>query len=221
MVLNLEIEKSIIEAKLFNDTVLLAVSGGPDSQVLLKAFSHVAKNFNIKCFAMGINHGLREDADRELDLAENLASELDILFFRRKVKVESGASVQAHARDARYQALKEQAAVLRARYIVTGHHFDDRAEAVLIRLLRGKNLGSLGVMPTVSGQIFRPMLKVHREEIMSYCKRWNLQYALDPSNDNIDYLRVKIRKEILPLFMELNPQFKARLNEIGDEALKL
>ncbi len=219
MVLNREIEKAILNSNLYNNKVLLAVSGGPDSQALLKAFPHVSSRFNIKCFAMGIDHGLRPEANGELDLAEELANQAGIPFFRKRVTVEEGASIQAHARDARYAALKDTAGMLGANYIVTAHHFDDRAETVLMRLIRGKNFGSLAVLPAISGQIFRPMLNVRRQEIMQYCKRWDLQYANDPSNENTDYLRVKIRKEIMPIFEELNPQFKVRLNELADEAL--
>lgn len=219
MVLNVEIERAIIQANLFNCKVLLAVSGGPDSQALLKAFPHVSSKFAIKCFAMGINHGLRPEADSELDVAEQLANQLDILFFRRTVTVKSGPSLQAQAREARYEALRDRAAVLGCTHIVTAHHFDDRAETVMIRLIRGKNFGSLGVLPPVSGQVFRPLLRVSKAEIMQYCKRWNLEYCNDPSNEDVDYLRVKIRKEIMPQLMELNPQFKVRLNELADEAL--
>lgn len=217
--LNGKIQQAIIESKIKNQNIILAVSGGSDSQALLKAFPHVAKKFNINCYAIGINHGLRSEANDELDLAEELANKVKVPFSRHIVKVEEGASIQANARNARYAMLQKQADALNAKYIVTAHHFDDRAETVLIRLLRGKNFGSMGVMPLISGNIFRPMLLVHKEEILGYIKRWNLKYANDPSNENTDYLRVKIRKEIMPMLIELNPQFRVRLNELSDEAL--
>ncbi len=221
MTINNKIKESIIQSGIKNQNVILAVSGGSDSQVLLKSFPHVSKKFNINCFAIGINHGLRKDADDELKIAEELSKEVGIPFYKFTVKVNAGASVQANARNARYEMLTCQANKLNAKYIVTAHHFDDRAETVLIRLLRGKNFGSLAVLPTVSGNIFRPMLSVGKEEITRYCKRWNLKFANDPSNENTDFLRVKIRKEILPLLEDLNPKFKIRLNELADEALKI
>jgi len=221
MSINGKIQQSIIDSGIKDQAVVLAVSGGSDSQVLLKAFPHVAKKFNISCFAIGINHSLRKEADSELDLAEQLAKSNGVSFDRYNVTVASGASIQANARDARYQMLTAQAEKLNAKYIVTAHHFDDRAETVFIRLLRGKNFGSLGVMPLISGNIFRPMLFVHKEEIYSYIKRWGLKYANDPSNENVDYLRVKIRKEIMPMLESLNPKIKERLNELSDEAISL
>lgn len=219
MTLNNKIKQAFTQSDIKNQNLILAVSGGSDSQVLLKAVPHIAKQFGVKCFAVGINHGLRPEADQELDLAEKLAISNHIPFIRIKVKVSDGASLQAQARDARYTALMEQADIYHAKYITTAHHFDDRAETVLIRLIRGKHIGSLGVLPTISGRIFRPMLKVTKQEIFSYCKRWKLHYASDPSNENTHYLRVKIRKEILPIFEQLNPQFKQRLNDLADEIL--
>lgn len=221
MEINIAIQKAIIAAKISDQNILLAVSGGADSQVLLKSFPHVAKEFNIKCFAVGINHGLREDADKELDLAESLASKIGVPFLRKKIKVERKGSLQEDARNARYAALNDVCGVVRSKYIVTAHHYDDRAETVLMRLLRGKNIGSLAVLPLISGNIFRPMLSVTKEDIKGYCKRWKLDYANDPSNEDTDFMRVKIRKEILPMLESLNPKFKIRLNDLADEALNL
>lgn len=218
-VINQEISRSLAETGVSNEKLVVAVSGGPDSQVLLSAISHVSKRHGVKIFAVGIDHCLRNEANAELDLAEGLAQSLSVPFHRFKVTVSPGASVQAMAREARYAMLNEFADDVGARYITTAHHYDDRAETVLIRLLRGKNIGSMGVLPVISGRVFRPMLKVTRQDVMNYCKRWDLKYATDPSNSNDKYLRVKIRNEILPLLEELNPQIRSRLNDLADEAL--
>lgn len=198
---------------------VLAVSGGGDSQCLLKAFSHIVKPFGHKCLAVGVNHGLRPEADLELDLAAALAETVGVPFRRVKLNLEPGSNIQCRARDARYAALTQIADEFGARFIVTAHHFDDRAETVLFRLLRGEGIGSLGVMPFVSGHIFRPMLHVKRQRILSYLKRWDVPFATDPSNVNNKYLRSRIRHEILPLLESINPQIKSRLNAISDEVL--
>jgi tRNA(Ile)-lysidine synthase len=205
---------------------LLAVSGGPDSQVLLKAFPHVCKeigsleyNAPIKCIAVGINHGLRAEADSELSLAEELASNIGVPFIRSKVHIEGSSNIQCKARDVRYERLYEIANEHQCDYVVTAHHFDDKAETVFMRLLRGEGMGSLAVMPELSGRIFRPLLHVTRADIMGYIKRWNLKFAIDPSNMNSHYLRSRIRHEIFPILEEINPCIKKRLvnlaNEIG------
>lgn len=203
---------------------ILAVSGGTDSQCLLKAFPHVLKKCrpHATCEAVGVHHGMRSEADAELDLAQELAESQGVTFTRIKVSVpKSGSSVQAKARKVRYEALRGHAkpdGALNKTFIVTAHHFDDRAETVFIRLLRGKNLGSLDVMPVLSkDRVFRPLLGCTRDEILSYNKRWGVKFATDPSNSNSKYLRIKIRNEIMPTLEKLSPRFRQRLNEIADE----
>lgn len=197
-------------------TFTLGVSGGADSQCLLLSFPRVAKSLGHTCIAVGIDHGFRKEANAELDLAESLAKRSDIPFYRKKVNVIDGPDgKQAHARDARYNALFEYGNV-----VVTAHHFDDYAETVMIRLIRGHNIGSLKVLPEVSNNgtgVFRPMLNVTRERILTHLKRWGINYACDPSNDDLHYLRVKIRKEIMPMFEQLNPKFKERLVNLSEE----
>lgn len=212
-----QIKKSNLKFCLPTDKFILAVSGGGDSQCLLKAFPHVVgQSF---CLAVGVNHGLRPEADSELDLAAALAEVAGVQFRRIQLNLEPDSNIQCRARDARYAALMRVADEFGARYIVTAHHFDDRAETVLFRLLRGEGIGSLGVMPPVSGRIYRPLLGVKRERIMGYLKRWDIPYATDPSNVNKKYLRSKIRHEILPLLESINPQIKSRLNALSDEIL--
>lgn len=198
---------------------ILAVSGGRDSQCLLKAFPHVLREVRPEayCIAAGVNHGLRPEADRELDLARDLALSQQVPFVRLRVRVTNGSSVQAKAREARYEALHAYAG--KEGFVVTAHHFDDRAETVLIRLLRGKGVGSLGVLPELAGKRFRPMIRIRREEIDSYLRRWRIPYATDPSNADPKYLRSKIRHGLLPMMESLSPRIRERLNEIADEAL--
>lgn len=194
----------------------LGVSGGADSQCLLLSFPRIARKLGHTCIAVGIDHGFRKEANAELDLAQSLAIETHTPFYRKKVQVIDGPDgKQAHARDARYNALFDFGYT-----VVTAHHFDDYAETVMIRLLRGHNIGSLKVLPEVSNNgtgVFRPMLQVTRERILTHLKRWNVSYASDPSNDDTHYLRVKIRKEIMPLMESLNPKFKERLVNLSEE----
>lgn len=223
--MNKQIEKAI--RKLPNgaeENFILAVSGGSDSQSLLKAFPHIIRKMGAhgSCIAIGVNHGLRPEADAELNLARDLALSMGVPFSRISLRVAKGANIQARARTARYDALRAIAARNGNKpYIVTAHHFEDRAETVLIRLLRGKNIGSLGVMPEVNGQIFRPMLTVRKSDILSYLKKWNIPFANDPSNVNMKYMRSKIRHDILPALEALSPKFRERLNDLADEALLL
>ena len=213
---NIAIKQSIQRNYSSPTTFTLGVSGGADSQCLLLSFPRIAKELGHTCIAVGIDHGFRKEANTELDLAEALAKKSNINFYRKKVQVIDGPDgKQSHARDARYNALFDF-----GHTVVTAHHFDDYAETVMIRLLRGHNIGSLKVLPEVSSNgtgVFRPMLQVTRERILTHLRRWNIDYANDPSNDDTHYLRVKIRKEIMPLMESLNPKFKERLVNLSEE----
>jgi tRNA(Ile)-lysidine synthase len=219
---NKKIAEAILRLKALPDPgrrFVLAVSGGPDSQCLLKAFPHVLRDVwpEAYCTAVGVNHGLRPEAEAELELARALALSQEVPFSRVRVTVPKGPSLMAQARTARYTALRAQAG--REGYVVTAHHFDDRAETVLIRLLRGTSLGALAVMPELSAGVFRPMLQVRREEIDAYVRRWHLVTAQDPSNSDSRYLRTRVRHELLPLMEQLSPRIRETLNAVSDEVL--
>src|SRR5690606_5367502 len=93
-------------------------------------------------------------------------------------------------------------------------------ETVLIRLIRGKNIGSLGVLKEKNGDLYRPMLEITKSDIYDYLKHWNIKYSEDPSNHDDKYLRASVRNKVLPLLESLNPSIKQRLNDISDEVLR-
>ena len=110
-------------------SILVAASGGPDSQALLDVVAGLREELGIVVRAHGVDHGLRAAAAGELDLAEALADRLGVEFSRTKLRLERGANLQARARAARYAALREAAA---GALVATGHHADDRAETVIL-----------------------------------------------------------------------------------------
>lgn len=228
MNINREIEASL--ARNFNgpSRFLLAVSGGPDSQVLIKAFSHVAKKLGSTVSALGVNHGLRPEAEGELDIAGSLCEAEGVQFERQHLSLTYGSNLQSRARDARYDVLLKKAYENGA-VLVTAHHKDDRAETVLIRLMRASSAKSLGVLPEVQPRlyggkevrVFRPMLRVSRQDIESYTKRWCIQYATDPSNSDDHYLRVWVRQTLIPMMKEKSPDIVNKLNMISNELIEL
>jgi len=205
---------------------VLAVSGGPDSQCLLKAFPHIAVPLGHTVSAIGINHGLRPEAGAELDLAERLAEQCGVPFRRVQLSVDPGPNLQHRARDARYQALRTwgrwsgRSAVEHGDFIVTAHHADDKAETVMIRLLRGVGAGAMGVLPELSGDLFRPMLHLRRTDVLAYLERWGVQYASDPSNLDEKYLRVWLRRKVMPLLTERSPRIVEKLCHVADDLVR-
>lgn len=197
--------------------LLLGVSGGPDSMALLGVLAHLGPVLGLRIVACGVDHGLRTDASGELDLAEEWATGRAIRFERRRVSVPGSSNLQALARDARYGALAECADQHKLDYIVTAHHLQDRAETVLLRLLRGAGPEGLRVLPPRLGNRLRPMIHASKAQIESYLGRHQIPFANDPSNTNDRFLRVRVRHELLPLLRELSPGIVDHLNNLADE----
>jgi tRNA(Ile)-lysidine synthase len=203
------------------EKVLLAVSGGVDSTALLHVMASLSESFGLELHAHGVNHGLRDEAPAELDQIERLATTLGVPFTRSNVQVPKGANLQARARNERYAALRRTALGLGARWIATAHHADDRAETVLIRLLRGSGPVGLGVLAPQKGDLIRPLIRASRLDILEHLERHQLQYSVDPSNRDPHYLRTRIRIDVLPMLIQESPGIVSHLNALADRMLEL
>lgn len=197
--------------------VLVAVSGGPDSIAMLHVLALFRSRLAFGLFAHGVDHGLRPEAAAELDLAESFARSVDVPFTRSHVTVGPGANLQARARESRWNALREAAVRVGANRIATGHHADDRAETVLIRMLRGSRAHGLGVLPPRDGDRIRPLCRARRSDVEAHIARHHLPYAVDPSNRDPRYLRTRVRHELLPTLERLSPRVVEHLCRIADD----
>jgi tRNA(Ile)-lysidine synthase len=197
--------------------VLAAVSGGPDSMAMLHVLALLRGRLGFGLFAHGVDHGLRAEAAAELDIAEAFARDLDVPFGRTRVDVPPGGNLQARARTARWRALDEAAAAAGAVRIATGHHADDRAETMLIRLLRGTRTRGLGVLPARDGNRIRPMYRARHADVGAHIARHHLSYAVDPSNRDPRFLRTRVRFELVPALERLSPKVVDHLCRLADE----
>jgi tRNA(Ile)-lysidine synthase len=211
------VKRTLIEegGELRGRTLLAAVSGGGDSQAMLSVLARLAPQLGFALRAHGVDHGLRVEAAGELDLAEALALRLGVPFARSRVAVARGANLQSRARDARYAALRDAAAP-HAALIATAHHAHDRAETILLRLLRGAGPRGLAVLPTRAQDVIRPLVRAAKGDVITHLERHRLDYAQDPSNLDRAFLRVRVRSELLPLLHELSPQIVRHLNALAD-----
>ena len=198
-------------------TVLVAVSGGADSMALLHVLGLLRRDRSFGLFAHGVDHGLRSEAAAELDAAEAFARSLDVPFTRTRVVVHPGGNLQARARTVRWDALEAAAARASADRIATGHHADDRAETMLMRILRGTRARGLAVLPPRDGDRIRPMLRARRTEILSHVVRHRIPHCDDPSNRDPRFLRVRVREELLPVLERLNPGVVDHMYALADE----
>jgi len=217
--------RALREHQLFGrgDTILCACSGGPDSNALLHVLALMRQQTGHTVVAAGIDHGLRAEANAELQIAADLAKQLDVRFVTGRVRVERGSNLQERARLARHQALQQIAEQHGAPRIALGHTADDRAETVLLRLLRGAGPRGLAAMPAhapppVSGDttLIRPLILARRSSVLAHLARHNVQYATDPSNRDRRFVRVRVRCEVLPLLEELAPGVVAHLCALAD-----
>lgn len=195
--------------------VLAAVSGGGDSQAMLSVLARLAPEIGFRLSAHGVDHGLRPEAASELDKAQALAERLGVPFGRSVLSVARGSNLQARAREARYAALREVAAPSGA-LIATAHHATDRAETVLLRLLRGAGPRGLAVLPPRAHDVLRPLVRAEKSDVLLHLARHCVDFADDPSNSDKAFLRVRVRSELVPLLTQLSPQIAVHLNALAD-----
>lgn len=197
--------------------LLVAVSGGPDSMALLHVLGILRPRLGFLLSAHGVDHGLRPEAAEELALARALAADLGVPFTTSRVDLSPGGNLQARARALRYGALSTAVIEHGAELLLTAHHAEDRAETVLIRLLRGSGPRGLAVLPARDGALCRPLIRARRADIEAHLRRHGLLVARDPSNADRRFLRVRVRAELLPLLETLSPSIVQHLNALADQ----
>ena len=198
-------------------TVLVAVSGGADSMALLHVLAGLPQRDAFGLFAHGVDHGLRAEAAAELDVAEGFARSLDVPFARTRVTVAPGGNLQARARAIRWEALRAAGARAGADRIATGHHADDRAETMLMRIVRGTGARGLAVMPIQDGDRIRPMLNARRRDVDAHVARHRVPHCIDPSNRDPRFLRVRVRQELMPALERLSPRVVEHICALANE----
>jgi tRNA(Ile)-lysidine synthase len=203
--------------------VLVACSGGPDSAALLHALHRLAPELGMTLYAASVDHGLRADAWRDVEVAAELARMLGVPFAPLRVEIPSeGASVLAKARRARYAALLSHAASLGAPFVAVGHTQDDQAETVLLRSLRGSGVAGLsGVEPRRGDGVVRPLLDCSRAEVHTHVAHHALPFVRDPSNDEPRFARVRVRRELVPAALREDPRALVHLAQLADDAREI
>lgn len=179
----------------------VAVSGGGDSIALLHILAHCFEPGQVELFAATVDHGLRPEAEDEARQVGDLAKSLGIAHETLKwLDWDGRGNLQDQARRARYRLLADWAGSHGVSVVALGHTADDQAETVLMRLIRSAGVTGLAGMPvrrTLHGiGIFRPLLGVTREELRDYLRHNDVSWAEDPSNDDLRYDRVKVRRAL-------------------------
>ncbi|WP_298272148.1 tRNA lysidine(34) synthetase TilS [Geobacter sp.] len=214
----------VAEHALFSpgDTVVVAVSGGPDSVALLDILAGLTA-LRLRLVVAHLNHSLRGDESYEDErfvagLAASYAlpfesETADVRGFSRRERL----SLEDAGRRCRYGFFDRLAGRYGASSVALAHHADDQAETLLLRLLRGAGVTGLSAMaPHTADRYVRPLLALTRHEIERYLQARGLSFRIDSSNADITFLRNRIRHELIPALARFNPEISRRLVVTAD-----
>lgn len=205
------------------DSVLVAVSGGPDSIALLHILQYLAPFYHLRLGIAHLNHCLRgPESDRDESFTRALSADLNLPLYTDKVdvnkfKCEYGLSLEEAARKARYSFFDEISQVHHYNKIALGHHGDDNAESVLMHLLRGSGPAGLSAIPPIrQNKYIRPLINTRRSDILSFINDQGLSYVTDTSNTDLKFVRNRIRHELMPILRtSFNPNIVDTLNRLA------
>lgn len=224
--LSFKVFKTIHEYNLIKpeDSIIVGVSGGPDSVALLKILHSInlVKGLHLRLFIAHLNHRLRgRSSEEDAQFVQNLSKNLSLPFILKSTDIQTIAgqtkgSIEEVARRERYKFFMESAQEHNASLVAVGHTADDNAETMLHRIIRGTGILGLGGIPIKrpltkdsSVQLVRPLLSTSKKEIIEYLEKMKISYRTDISNYEPIYLRNKIRLELIPLLEdEYNPNIK-------------
>ncbi len=221
------VEKFIDQKSLFErcDKVLVALSGGADSVALLR----VLDALGYQCECAHCNFHLRgEESNRDETFVQQLCQKFDIPLHVTHFDTTDYArthriSIEMAARELRYQWFETLRQSIGASVIAVAHHRDDSVETFLLNLIRGTGINGLKGIAPKNGFVVRPLLQESRENILDYLQHLNQEYVTDSTNLQDEYMRNKIRLNLLPLMKELNPSVSesiaATTERLADAAL--
>ncbi len=192
--------------------IILGLSGGPDSVFLLYLLKKLQDKQLVTVYAAHLNHGWREsavgDADFCRDLCEKLgipitiehAKNINLDFKYNGSKEELGRKIRRHF----FEQVRIQE---KADFIMLAHHLQDQQETFFMRMLRGVTLSGLCGMQAISGVYLRPLLQTNKQEMLDYLHAQGISYRHDETNDSDDFLRNRIRKQVLPAMQACDTRF--------------
>ncbi|MFM2590736.1 tRNA lysidine(34) synthetase TilS [Vibrio sp. TBV020] len=188
--------------------VVLGLSGGLDSRVMLELLANYSRRKGIKCLAVHVHHGLSDNAEHWADQCQHWCQSLGVPLVIERVSLDlDGRSIEESARDARYGALREH--LNPGDLLLTGQHADDQLETFLLALKRGsgpKGLSSMAaVMPFANAHLVRPLLSITRQEIEKFAQNLELEWIEDESNQDQRFERNFIRHSLTPVMNERWP----------------
>ncbi len=215
-----DLRKFIIDKRFFvrKETIIVALSGGVDSMVLLDILNNI--NLELNLIISHVNHKKRKESDIEYKNIKNLAKKLDIPFEGYIVKDNIKLNFQDDSRNQRYSFFKAIAQKYKASKIVVAHHLDDQVETTIMRITRGTSFSGYAGIPEIRKDrnisIVRPLMEITKEEILKYAKKYSVVFYEDLSNQEDLYTRNRYRHNIIPLLKQENPNLNEKIIQFKD-----
>lgn len=185
-----------------NDTVVIGVSGGPDSMALLHIMKEFKKTLGLRIVCAHVNHNVRIESEQERIDLENYCKINNIIFEYIKIDKWSMDNFHNEARTIRYNFFEELIENYGAKFLMTAHHGDDLIETILMRIVRGSTLkgysGFSRIVNKNNYKIVRPLLTLTKDEILDFVTKNNIKFAIDSSNNEDHYTRNRYRHVVLP-----------------------
>lgn len=205
------------------DSIVIGVSGGPDSICLLHILNELKQELNFKIYVAHINHLIRKEADEETEYVQEFCKKLGIECFIKKIDVQKEAKdlkrgTEETGRKVRYEFFNEVLEKTKSNKIATAHNNNDKVETIIMNILRGSGTSGLkGIEPIREGKYIRPLIDIEREEIEKYCAENKLNPRIDKSNNENIYTRNKIRNVVIPYIkQEFNPNIIKTINRLSE-----
>ena len=205
------------------DTIVVGVSGGPDSICLLNVLKNLQNELKINIVVAHINHMIRKEADSETEFVQDFCEQRDIKCFVKKADVlqiakEKKLGTEEAGRKIRYDFFEEVKNIVGGNKIATAHNANDNAETVLMNFLRGSgSTGLKGIEPIRDNKLIRPIIECTRQEIEQYCNEKGLNPKYDKTNQENIYTRNKIRNMLIPYIQEnFNPNIIETITRLAD-----
>jgi len=228
--MKLKVQKTIEKYQMIShgETIVLAVSGGVDSMVLMDLFVKFAKALDLKLIIAHLDHAKRVESHLDAKLIQQIATKYNIPF-EKKVLVYPDSpnfygNFHNYARQARYVYFKEVARKYRASKIATAHHADDHLETILDRLMKTNfPAGLIGIRPKgiiADMSIIRPLIEIEKKEIYDYAQTNAITFNEDASNKSDDYLRNRIRQRITPHLITERPNITCHVRQLSDHLIE-
>ncbi len=207
------VENFLIENNIKNKTVVLGFSAGPDSCTLALLLNKLKEKYNLQIVLAYFNHKWRAEAEDEEDFTRNFAKKYNLKYFIECANSDA-KKTEEKARELRYNFFKNAAKKFNTDTVFLAHNKNDNIETLIYRLIKGTSIKGLRSIPKIRDIYYRPLLDSKKEDILAFLAQEGQDYMIDLSNEDVKYKRNLIRKKILPLFKEINPNYIENINNL-------